>query len=224
MSRHRLVLNAAATMASVLALRASATGADMLEPSLGPRPSWTRNVELQPVMELQPGMVKILKSRRFVQSIVVGNPNIVDATAINLNAIAITGKGVGLTNVILFDGEGKRISDRRIQVVEAEVYEAGGHVEAGSEVRVVSLWDGPSAQAQGGGSKQMPKDRRYLCAPACSYMQIDEPIPLNPPGNTAAPVASKGESLAPTPPGLPPGAPAPAGAAAPGAPAPGGRY
>jgi len=208
MSRHRFILSAAPAMATVLFIGTVATGADMHEPFHGRRPNQTRNVESMAIMELQPGMVKILnvKPELYVQSIAVGNPNVVDATAINLNAIALTGKGVGLTNVVLFDGEGRKISDISIQVVTASVYQTGGFFQAAREIRVVRLWNGPSPQSQGSGSIQVPKERRYLCAPACSYIAVDEPPEFNPPGNASAPVATKAEGLYPTFQG-PPGAP-----------------
>jgi Flp pilus assembly secretin CpaC len=135
MSCRRLVLNAAAAMATLLALGAAAMAADILE-----RPQCTLELP-QCIVELQPGMTKIVpvKADRPVQAIVIGNPNIADASAINLGAIAITGKGAGLTNVILFDAEGKPISNTKIQVVEADAYRGGYYVRERHEVRVSSM-------------------------------------------------------------------------------------
>jgi hypothetical protein len=187
MSRYRLV-NAAATMVTLLALGAAAMAAEILE-----RP--------QSILELQPGMTKILPvdDSQPVQAIAIGNPNIADASAINLYAIAITGKGAGLTNVILFDGRGKKISDTKIQVVGADAYRGDHYVRERHEVRVLSMWGGPSSNRE-----EKPIDRRYLCAHNCGTIRVDEPVSLNPPGNTSAAVGtitSKTITTAPTPQG-----------------------
>jgi hypothetical protein len=185
----RLVLNAAAAMATLLALGAAAMAADMLE-----RPQCTLELP-QCVIELQPGMTKILrvpvKADRpvQVQAIVIGNPNVADASAINLGAIAITGKGAGLTNVILFDAEGNPISNTRIQVVEANAYRGSDYVRERHEVRVLSMWGGPST------NKEEPIVRRYLCARNCGAIEVDEPAALNPPGNTSAATVPTNKSI-----------------------------
>jgi len=154
-------------------------------------------------------MTKIVpvKADRPVQAIVIGNPNVADASAINLRAIAITGKGAGLTNVILFDGEGKKISNTRIQVVEADAYRDGDYPRARHEVRIISMWGGASSKKE-----EKLEERRYICAHNCAAIQIDEPLSLNPPGNTSAAVnttTSKTITTAPTPQGSE--APAPQG-------------
>jgi len=201
MSCHRLVLNAAAAMATLLAQGAAAMAADILE-----RPRCFLELP-QCIIELQPGMTKILrvpvKADRpvQVQAIVIGNPNIADASAINLGAIAITGKGAGLTNVILFDGEGNPISNTRIQVVEADAYRGDGIVRVRHEIRVLRMWNGASAKKD---EDELPRDRRYLCAQNCSAMRIDEPVPLNPPGTTNAAVGTATTKTITTAPEAPP--------------------
>jgi hypothetical protein len=174
MSRHRHVLNAAAAMVTLLVFGAAAMAADILEHP----PSF---------MELRPRMTKIVKvdQKRPVQSIAIGNPNLADVSAINLGAIAVTGKGVGLTNFVLFDAEGKEISDTVIQVVEADAYRGGDNVRGRHELRVISMWSGPS------GKEDKPIERRYLCGGQnCSTVRVTEPIELNPPGNTSAAVGT----------------------------------
>jgi hypothetical protein len=202
----RLVLNAAAAMATLFALGAAAMAADMLE-----RPQCTLELP-QCVIELQPGMTKIVPvpADRPVQAIVIGNPNIADASAINLKAIAITGKGAGLTNFVLFDREGKPISNTKIQVVEADAYRRGASVRERHEIRIVRMWAGPS----GSNKEDAPKDRRYLCAQNCSAIRVDDPIELNPPGNTSAAVGTTTSTTIttlPTPQGPGPQGPTPQG-------------
>jgi hypothetical protein len=195
---HRLVLNAAAATVTLLVLGAAAMAADILE---GP-PSY---------IELRPGMTKIVKvdPKRPVQSIAIGNPNLADVSAINLGAIAVTGKAVGLTNFLLFDTDGKEISDTVIQVVEADAYRPGDNVKGRHEVRVFSMWAGPS------GKVDKPIDRKYICSGQnCSTVQVIEPTALNPPGNTSAAVGTvtqKYEGLQPQGQGGTPQAPVPQG-------------
>jgi hypothetical protein len=123
---------------------------------------------------------------RPVQAIAIGNPNIADASAINLHAIAITGKGSGLTNVILFAGDGKEISNTKIQVVGADAYRSGYYIRERHEVRVISMWGGTGGKEKS--EKEKPTDRRYLCANNCGAIEVDEPHSLNPTGTTNAPV------------------------------------
>jgi hypothetical protein len=203
MSCYRLVLNTAAAIATLLAFGAIAMAAEILE-----RPQCVLG-RPQCIIELQPGMTKIVPvpDDRPVQAIVIGNPNIADASAINLYAIAITGKGAGLTNFVLFDQKGTVISNTKIQVVGADAYRDDDIVRARHEIRVLSMWGGPSNKGEA------PKDRRYLCRQNCSTIQVDEPTALNPPGTTSASIAStsKWSITEPTPQGPPPGAPAPQG-------------
>jgi hypothetical protein len=203
MSCHRIFLNAAAAMVALLVLGAAAMAADIC---LERPPSY---------IELRPGMTKIVKvdPKCPVQSIAIGNPNLADVSAINLGAIAVTGKAVGLTNFLLFDTEGKEISDTVIQVVEADAYRHPDkvhpdRVKERNEVRVFSMWAGPS------GKEDKPIDRKYLCGGQnCSTIQVIEPTALNPPGNTSAAVGTttqKYEALQPLQGGAPQ-APAPQG-------------
>ena len=188
MSCHRLVLNAAAALATLLTVGSAAIAADMLE-----HPQCTLE-RPQCIIELQPGMTKIVpvSADRLVQAIVIGNPNIADASVINLGAIAITGKGAGFTNFVLFDAEGKEISSTIIQVVDAGAYRDGDNVRARHEIRVVSMWRGPSAQKD---TEDLPKDRRYLCAQQIGAIRVDEPESSNPPGNTSAAVSPTNKSI-----------------------------
>jgi Pilus formation protein N terminal region len=198
MSCHRLVLNAAAAMVTVFALGAAAMAADILEQP----PSF---------MELRPGMTKIVKvdKNRPVQAIAIGNPSLADVSAINLGAIAVTAKAVGMTNFILFDADGKEISDTIIQVVEADAYRRGDNVKGRHQVKVFSMWLGPS------GKEDKPIERRYLCGGQnCSTVEIETPLELNPPVNSSAATGTTTSTpftTLPTPQGPAPQGPAPQG-------------
>jgi hypothetical protein len=189
MFRNRHLLNAAAAMATLLALGAAGMAADIAAERLE-RPQCILG-RPQCIVELQPGMTKIVPVRadRPVQAIIIGNPNVADVSVINLRAIAITGKGAGLTNVILFDAEGTEISNSNIQVVGAEAYRGGDYVRERHEVSVISMWGGP------GSNKEAIQTRRYLCAQNCGTLEVDEPSALNPPGNTSAATAPTNKSI-----------------------------
>jgi len=117
--------------------------------------------QLPKLVELWPGMVKILKVDARFQSVLIGNPNVADASAITSNVIAITGKAPGLTNLILIDEKGEEIFDTRIQIVSLEAYYDYDIIQP-KERRVVTVTPF--------NSKGILPDRKYLCAGTCSEM------------------------------------------------------
>lgn len=52
-----------------------------------------------------------------VSTIVVGNANIADASVVATGSIAVTGKTVGTTNILLLQPDGRILSELRVQVV-----------------------------------------------------------------------------------------------------------
>ena len=99
MRRHRFILSASAFFI-LHYLLTSAMAADALKPASPPK-----------VIELQPGMTKIFKVDPAVHTVLIGNPNIANASVISFNVVAITGLGIGLTNIILFDERGEEITE-----------------------------------------------------------------------------------------------------------------
>ncbi|WP_425476012.1 pilus assembly protein N-terminal domain-containing protein [Mesorhizobium yinganensis] len=59
---------------------------------------------------------KIVKLARAADTIVVGNPNIADAAVQDSTTIVLTGKGFGVTNLVVLDAEGTPIVDEQITV------------------------------------------------------------------------------------------------------------
>jgi hypothetical protein len=55
------------------------------------------------------GQTEVLRLDRNVHTITLGNPRVADATVAFGNAIILTGKGPGVTNLIAFDAEGREI-------------------------------------------------------------------------------------------------------------------
>jgi Flp pilus assembly secretin CpaC len=59
---------------------------------------------------------KIVKLARPADTIVVGNPGIADAAVQDSTTIVLTGKGFGVTNLVVLDSEGNPIVDEMITV------------------------------------------------------------------------------------------------------------
>ena len=182
MFRYRIALNVAAAMVTLLALGGAALAAEILESKPVPTNVLNPGAPVKAprageILELKPGLTKLVKPDRTFRSASIGNPNLADVTVINLNTIAVTGKGIGATNLILFDNEGKDISNYAIQVVSGDDYRGGDDVEARHEVTVVR------PNAKGGWENQS-----YLCASNCSPMNDKPPLSSNPP--TGAPPSS----------------------------------
>jgi len=60
---------------------------------------------------------KIVKLSRPADTIVVGNPAIADASVQDASTIVLTGKGFGVTNLVVLDQEGSPIVDAQVTVV-----------------------------------------------------------------------------------------------------------
>lgn len=59
---------------------------------------------------------KIVKLARPADTIVIGNPNIADASVQDASTIVLTGKGFGVTNLVILDRDGQPIVDEQIVV------------------------------------------------------------------------------------------------------------
>lgn len=93
-------------------------------------------------MQIPRDGVQRISLRGTAASVVVGNPKIADVTVIDTNTLVITGKGSGVTEVIVLDTIGRPLFQNRI-VVAAE--------QSGS----VRLWRGAQAT-------------EMVCAESCS--------------------------------------------------------
>lgn len=59
---------------------------------------------------------KIIKLTRAADTVVVGEPKIADVTVKDATTIVLTGKGFGVTNLVILDTEGKPIVDEQVFV------------------------------------------------------------------------------------------------------------
>jgi Flp pilus assembly secretin CpaC len=68
-------------------------------------------------IQVEMNQAKIVKLARPADTIVVGNPLIADAAVQDASTIILTGKGFGVTNLVILDGEGNPIVDEQVTVV-----------------------------------------------------------------------------------------------------------
>jgi Flp pilus assembly secretin CpaC len=59
---------------------------------------------------------KIVKLTKDAATIVIGNPEIVDATVQDARTVVLTGKGFGVTNLVILDAGGAPVIDQSIFV------------------------------------------------------------------------------------------------------------
>jgi Flp pilus assembly secretin CpaC len=59
---------------------------------------------------------KIVKIARPADTIVIGNPEIADASVQDATTIVLTGKGFGVTNLVILDADGSPIIDEQVVV------------------------------------------------------------------------------------------------------------
>ena len=67
-------------------------------------------------IEVTMNQAKIVKLSRGADTVVVGNPAIADAAVQDSSTIVLTGKGFGVTNLVVLDSEGSPIIDEQVTV------------------------------------------------------------------------------------------------------------
>lgn len=63
---------------------------------------------------------KILKLTRPADTIIIGNPQIADASVQDATTIVLTGRAFGATNLVVLDGDGAPIVDQQVVVSRGE--------------------------------------------------------------------------------------------------------
>lgn len=72
-----------------------------------------------PGIEVVMNQAKIIKLARAADTVVVGNPAIADAAVQDANTLVLTGKGFGVTNLVVLDGDGSPIVDEQVVVTRS---------------------------------------------------------------------------------------------------------
>ncbi|WP_295808229.1 pilus assembly protein N-terminal domain-containing protein [uncultured Nitratireductor sp.] len=67
-------------------------------------------------IEVVMNQAKIVKLAREADTIVIGNPEIADAAVQDATTIVLTGKGFGVTNLVVLDIDGQPIVDEQVVV------------------------------------------------------------------------------------------------------------
>lgn len=63
---------------------------------------------------------KVLKLARPADTIIIGNPDIADASVQDATTVVLTGKGFGVTNIVIMDSHGNALLDDKIIVSRNE--------------------------------------------------------------------------------------------------------
>lgn len=71
----------------------------------------------QETIQIRPGFTQFLRFDRSIETIVIGNPEIADATAQSDRTILLSGKRAGDTNLILFERNGNAFYEATVSVV-----------------------------------------------------------------------------------------------------------
>jgi len=68
-------------------------------------------------IEVTMNQARIVKLSRAADTVVIGNPAIADASVQDASTIVLTGKGFGVTNLVVLDSDGSPIIDEQVTVV-----------------------------------------------------------------------------------------------------------
>jgi hypothetical protein len=63
------------------------------------------------------GFTEVIRLEGAPRTITIGNPEIADVTVSSGNTLVLTGKAIGLTNLIVLDENGKELSTATVRVV-----------------------------------------------------------------------------------------------------------
>lgn len=87
-------------------------------------------------IEVVMNQARIVKLTRDADTIVVGNPAIADASVQDASTIVLTGRGFGVTNLVILDREGSPIIDEQVTVVRQNA--SSVRIYRGSQVQTMS--------------------------------------------------------------------------------------
>lgn len=71
-------------------------------------------------IEVIMNQAKIVKLARPADTIVIGNPLIADASVQDATTVVLTGKGFGVTNLVVLDSDGAPIVDEQVYVTRQD--------------------------------------------------------------------------------------------------------
>ena len=63
---------------------------------------------------------RVLKIDRAAETVIIGNPSIVDVTVHDATTLVLTGRSFGITNLVIIDRDGRSIIDQEVAVQSDE--------------------------------------------------------------------------------------------------------
>ena len=82
--------------------------------------AWLMPAQAGTGIEVTMNQAKIVKLARPADTIVIGNPAIADASVQDASTVVLTGKGFGVTNLVILDGDGSPIIDEQVTVIRQD--------------------------------------------------------------------------------------------------------
>ncbi|MCR9122263.1 MAG: pilus assembly protein N-terminal domain-containing protein [Phyllobacteriaceae bacterium] len=68
-------------------------------------------------VEVVLNQARVLKLSKPASTVIIGNPEVADATVHDANTIVLTGQGFGRTNIVVLDSAGSPILDEQVAVI-----------------------------------------------------------------------------------------------------------
>ena len=123
-------------------------------------------------VQLTPGFTKLVRFGRTIATVVIGNPDVVDARAQTDRAIVLVGKTVGITNLIVLDDTGAEVFNSLVIVGARDA----GKVVVHTRKQLHEYW-----------AYRCTEDNCVRVADRLEYLQPSAPIVVAPAGAAAAP-------------------------------------
>ena len=136
----------------------------------GPRPP--NGAQTAEPVQLTPGFTKLVRFDRTITTVVIGNPEVVDARAQTDRAIVLVGKTVGITNLIVLDDTGTEVFNSLVIVGARDA----GKVIVHARKQLHEYW-----------AYRCTEDNCVRVADRLEYLQPAAPIVVSPSGAPAAP-------------------------------------
>jgi Flp pilus assembly secretin CpaC len=87
--------------------------------AFAPAPS-AHAVDAADMLDVKTDQARVVKIDRAAETVIIGNPAIVDVTVHDAETLVLTGRSYGVTNLVVLDGEGKPIIDEQVIVTSSE--------------------------------------------------------------------------------------------------------
>jgi Flp pilus assembly secretin CpaC len=76
--------------------------------------------DIDDMLKVATDQARVLKIDRAAETVIIGNPAIVDVTVHDAETLVLTGRSYGVTNLVVLDGDGKPIIDEQVIVTSNE--------------------------------------------------------------------------------------------------------